>query len=318
MYALTVLVPAAAVDAVVNGLGDAPGSLATTTEDADAGTPAEQAVFDEPGVPGGAPWRRARVQALFADEEQATAAAAGLAARFGDRQVSIESIAGIDDRDWVRSTQAQFGPTEIEPGFWIVPTWSQVPPQSRRTMRLDPGMAFGTGTHPTTRMCLRWLAGRSSQRAAPWRRVLDYGCGSGVLAIAAALFGARCVDAVDIDPAAVDAARANAAANGVALSVGAADSAHGLYDLVMANILATPLTLLAPMLAARLERSADLVLSGILERQVETLCEAYAPWLALGVADREDGWVLLAGTNAPTEFGRNATTVRSVAGVRPE
>ena len=316
MYALTVLVPAAAVDAVVDWLADAPASLATATEDADAGTSAEQPVFDEPGMPGGAPWRQAQVQTLFAGEAQATAAAAGLAARFGERQVSIESIAPVDDRDWVRATQAQFGPTEVEPGFWIVPSWSEVPPQARQTMRLDPGMAFGTGTHPTTRMCLRWVARMASRRPAPWQRVLDYGCGSGVLAIAAALFRARHVDAVDIDPAAVEATRANAAANGVALNValnlgmGVGDGglADGLYDLVLANILATPLTQLAPLLAGRLGSGAELVLSGILERQADSVCEAYAPWLPLGVADRDDGWVLLAGANEPAG---SAATPRS-------
>ena len=313
MYALTVQVPAAAVDAVGDVLAGLPMSLATSTEDADAGTPAEQAVFDEPGGAGceAAPWRRARIQTLFADEGHATAAAAEVAARFSARGVSVESIVPVGDRDWVRTTQAQFGPIEIEPGFWIVPTWSAVPADARRTIRLDPGLAFGTGTHPTTRMCLRWIAHATAQRTQPWSRVLDYGCGSGVLAIAAAVCGARAVDAIDIDPAAVVATRANAGANGVALNAGDAGLADGLYALLLANILATPLTLLAPLLAARLSPGADLVLSGILERQAEAVCAAYRPWLTLGVADRDDGWVLLTGTNGVAASPASARAPRA-------
>lgn len=295
MYALTVMVPASAVGTVGDLLADATGSLAVTTEDGDAGTPDEQPVFDEPGVSADASWRRARIQTLFDGEAAAMAAATEVAARFGEELLRIEAIAPVDDRDWVRTTQAQFGPTEIEPGFWIVPTWSPVPPQAKHTIRLDPGMAFGTGTHPTTRMCLRWIARNAGSRALSWRRVLDYGCGSGVLAIAARLFGAGSADAVDIDVAAVEAARANGEANEVAMSAGSADVAEGRYGLVLANILATPLTLLAPLLAARLDDGADLVLSGILERQTDAVAAAYAPWLTLAVADRDDGWVLLAG-----------------------
>ncbi|HMA08893.1 MAG TPA: 50S ribosomal protein L11 methyltransferase, partial [Ramlibacter sp.] len=158
-----------------------------------------------------------------------------------------------------------------------------------QVIRLDPGLAFGTGTHPTTRMCLRWIA----QHPPRGQRVLDYGCGSGILAIAAARFGATAVDAVDIDPAAVQSAQANAQANGVQLETGLPDLAHGNYQLVLANILATPLKVLAPLLCAHVAAGGWLVLAGILERQADELKAAYAPCARLEVADREDGWILM-------------------------
>jgi ribosomal protein L11 methyltransferase len=199
----------------------------------------------------------------------------------------------VADQDWVHLTQSQFDPVAITESFWIVPSWHAVPPAARRSIRLDPGLAFGTGTHPTTRMCLRWIARHADTLAPSWQRTLDYGCGSGVLAIAAALHGARGVDAVDIDAAAVDATRANAAANGVTLHCGAPDLAKGAYALVLANILATPLRVLAPLLSAHVAAGGHLVLSGILERQADELALAYASWLELSVADREDGWILM-------------------------
>ena len=295
MHSLTVLVAAASVDAVSDLLSDACDALSVSIEDADAGSAAEQPVFDEPGVGDGSRWQRARLTALFSDEAAATAAAAGLAAHLAGAGAQIESIAPVDDRDWVRLSQSQFGPTEIEPGFWIVPTWSPVPPEATRVIRLDPGMAFGTGTHPTTRMCLRWIAQSATQRPRPWPRVLDYGCGSGVLAIAAARFGAIAIDAVDIDPAAIEATRANAIANDVTLHAGAVDSVDGRYALVIANILATPLKLLAPLLCSRLEAGGALVLSGILRTQADELRASYAPWLSLDVAAEQEGWILMTG-----------------------
>jgi ribosomal protein L11 methyltransferase len=144
-------------------------------------------------------------------------------------------------------------------------------------------------------MCLRWTAQHAAALAPHWDRVLDYGCGSGILAIGAARFGARGIDAVDIDPAAVQATRDNAAVNGVNLRAGAPELAAGHYPLVYANILATPLTLLAPLLAAHVAHGGDLVLAGILERQAEALAAAYEPWLTLKVADHEDGWILMTG-----------------------
>jgi ribosomal protein L11 methyltransferase len=296
MHSLTVLVSAASVEAVSELLCDDRGALSVSIEDADAGSAEEQPVFDEPGVAGGEVWRRARIAALFADEAAAVSAAAALAASPAGGEARIEAIGPVDERDWVRLTQAQFGPIEVEPGFWIVPTWSVVPAGARAVIRLDPGMAFGTGTHPTTRMCLRWIAHHAALRSRPWCSVLDYGCGSGVLAIAAARLGAGRVVAVDIDPAAVETTAANASANAVTLEAGPVDSlAEESFELVVANILATPLKLLAPLLSSRLATEGTLVLSGILASQAGELQAAYAPWLALEVADQDDGWILMTG-----------------------
>jgi ribosomal protein L11 methyltransferase len=272
-------------------------ALSVSVEDGDIDTDAEQALFGEPGLP--APhqaWQHSTLRALFADEAGATTAATLLLAQDWAAEVHLQSLHAVPEQDWVRLTQSQFAPVAITPTFWIVPSWHEAPAAARHVIRLDPGLAFGTGTHPTTRMCLRWIAGH----AQPWPRVLDYGCGSGILAIGAALRGAHDIDAVDIDPAAVEATRANALANGVVLNAGAPDRADGAYALVLANILARPLTLLAPLLAAHVAPGGHLVLAGILERQVGELCEAYAPWLVLEVDDREDGWVLMVGHRVAT------------------
>jgi ribosomal protein L11 methyltransferase len=181
---------------------------------------------------------------------------------------------------------------EITPEFWIVPTWHEPPPQARQIIRLDPGLAFGTGTHPTTRMCLRWIARHPPEG----QRVLDYGCGSGILAIGASRFGAAHIDAVDIDPAAVQSTVDNAKANGVQLNAGLPDQAGGQYGTVLANILATPLKVLAPLLCAHVAQGGSLVLAGILERQADELKAAYAPHARLDVSDTEDGWVLMTAT----------------------
>jgi ribosomal protein L11 methyltransferase len=299
MHALTLRVPAPSVDAVCDLLAEELEALSTSIEDADAGSADEEPVFDEPGVAATAAWRNARGVALFVDEAAATAAAAAVGAVECDAPLHVESIAGVAEQDWVRATQAQFGPSEVSSGFWIVPTWCEVPAPARQVIRLDPGRAFGTGTHPTTRMCLRWIAahGRSDGDTV-WPRALDYGCGSGVLAIAARRFGAADVDAVDIDPEAVETTRANAAANGAELRAGAPGSVAGPYSLVVANILAAPLKLLAPVLSALLDAGGTLLLSGVLSRQAQELRAAYVPGVALAVADEEEGWILLVGTAA--------------------
>jgi ribosomal protein L11 methyltransferase len=242
--------------------------------------------------PPSAGWRHSTLKALFADEGKATEAATLLLAQSWSTGLQVKSVQPVPDQDWVRLTQSQFEPVPIAPGFWIVPSWHEPPGDARRIIRLDPGLAFGTGTHPTTRMCLRWIA-RHESEAPVWERVLDYGCGSGILAIGAALHGARHIDAVDIDPAAVESTRLNAAANGVSLSAGMPELARGTYAVVLANILATPLKLLAPLLAGHLASGSHLVLAGILERQADELKAAYAPWCALQVNDAEDGWILM-------------------------
>lgn len=292
MHELVLRVGESLVEPVSDALGDELGALSVSVEDADADSDAEQALFGEPGLPAprGA-WQRSTVRALFADEAVATEAATLLLAQDWAAGVQVGALQAVPDEDWVRVTQAQFAPVPVTPTFWIVPSWHEAPAAAERVIRLDPGLAFGTGTHPTTRMCLRWIAAN----AAAWPRVLDYGCGSGILAIGAALHGAREIDAVDIDPAAVESTRANAQANGVPLQAGLPERAVGRYDLVLANILAQPLKLLAPLLAGHLAEDAPLVLAGILERQTDEIRAAYAPWCPLDVTDREDGWILMTG-----------------------
>ena len=289
MFELSLLCPEDKVEIIGEAL-EALDALSVSVEDADAQTEAEQALFGEPGMP--APeqgWQRSRVLALFATEAATREASRLLQAQDFFAGCMLLGVSPVPDQDWVRLTQSQFAPVEITPQFWIVPTWHQPPVQARQVIRLDPGLAFGTGTHPTTRMCLRWIARHPPLH----RRVLDYGCGSGILAIGAARFGASRIDAVDIDPAAVESTLVNAHANGVQLNAGLPDQAGGQYQLVLANILASPLKVLAPLLCSLVAPGGSLVLAGILERQADELKAAYAPYTRLEVADTEDGWVLM-------------------------
>ena len=293
---LLVLAPADQVDWLSEAL-QVLEALSVSVEDADAQTDAEQALFGEPGMP--APrsaWRRSRVLALFDGPAAANEAARLLALQDDFEGCTCVSVSAVPEQDWVRLTQSQFAPVAITDSFWIVPTWHEPPAQAQQVIRLDPGLAFGTGTHPTTRMCLRWLAGGLAQQAgkAPeLGRVLDYGCGSGILAIGAGLWGAASIDAVDIDEAAVQATLANAQANAVVLRAGLPALAQGTYQTVLANILATPLKVLAPLLCAHVSAGGSLVLAGILERQCEELQAAYAPYCRLEVADAQEGWILM-------------------------
>ena len=299
MFELSLMCPEDRVEEVSDAL-DALDALSVSVEDADAQTDAEQALFGEPGMPPPKDgWQRSRVVALFASETAAREAEQLLAVQDFFAGCVVLGLSRVPEQDWVRLTQSQFAPVDITPDFWIVPTWHELPPQARRSIRLDPGLAFGTGTHPTTRMCLRWIARHgtaSAQAENPLGRVLDYGCGSGILAIGAAKFGAIDIDAVDIDPAAVESTVLNAQANGVQLHAGLPDKAQGLYDTVLANILATPLKVLAPLLCSYVGEGGHLVLAGILERQAQELQEAYAPWIRLDVSDAEDGWILMTAT----------------------
>jgi ribosomal protein L11 methyltransferase len=289
MFELNLLCPEARVDVLSEAL-EALDALSVSVEDADAETEHEQALFGEPGMPPPKDgWQRSKMVALFAQENAAKEAAVLLAAQDFFESCQILSISAVPDQDWVRLTQSQFAPVEITPEFWIVPTWHEPPAQAREVIRLDPGLAFGTGTHPTTRMCLRWIATHAVQG----QRVLDYGCGSGILAIGAAKFGASHIDAVDIDEAAVTSTELNAQANEVQLHAGLPELAQGTYNTVLANILATPLKVLAPLLCSHVEAGGHLVLAGILARQEEELIQAYAPYLSLKVTDREDGWILM-------------------------
>lgn len=194
----------------------------------------------------------------------------------------------LDDQDWVRASQAQFAPVAIGKRLWVGATWHE-PPPGRIAVRIDPGLAFGTGTHPSTRLILNFL----EKNLKGGERVLDYGCGSGILAIAAARLGAAQVDAVDLDPQAVETTAANARANGVRLNATLPDAlGAAAYDIVLSNILAQPLIVLAPLLA---ERGKRLALSGILETQAAEVAAAYEPWFGMEIADTEGGWALLTG-----------------------
>jgi ribosomal protein L11 methyltransferase len=296
MYEIRLMCPEDRVETLSEAL-EALDALSLSVEDADAQTDAEQALFGEPGMPPPADgWQRSRLVALFGTEQAARDAGELLQAQDFFAGCQWLGIDAVPEQDWVRLTQSQFTPVEITPAFWIVPTWHEPPAQAQQVIRLDPGLAFGTGTHPTTRMCLRWIARHAA--GAGWGRVLDYGCGSGILAIAAAKHGATEVEAVDIDEAAVTSTLDNAAANGVRLQAGLPDLAQGDYAVVLANILATPLKMLAPLLCAHVAPGGSLVLAGILERQAEELQAVYAPLLPLQVADREDGWVLMTATRA--------------------
>ena len=289
MFELRLLCPEDRVEAVSEAL-EALDALSVSVEDADAQTPAEQALFGEPGMPPPKEgWQRSLVLALFAKEAQASETAQLLAPQDFFQDCKVLGVLPVPDQDWVRLTQSQFEPVEITPSFWIVPSWHEPPAAAQQVIRLDPGLAFGTGTHPTTRMCLRWIARHAPQG----QRVLDYGCGSGILAIGAAKFGAAQVDAVDIDEAAVRSTEDNARANGVQLVAGLPDRASGKYQTVLANILATPLKVLAPLLTGHVAPGGSLVLAGILARQADELKAAYAPYCALQVSDEEDGWILM-------------------------
>ena len=287
-------VDAAAADAWSDALLDA-GALSVDIADKAAGTTAETALYGEPGVAPGAGWALARLTALFPAAADALIALAKAGDQLGLSPPPHE-IHAVPEQDWVRSAQAQFVPLHIHDRLWIVPSWREPPDPAAINITLDPGRAFGTGSHPTTRLCLEWLA-RELPRDAT---VLDYGCGSGILAIAAAKLGARAVTGVDVDVEAVDAARANAAANRVAATFMHADALDGggarTFDVVVANILANPLRLLAPALSARTRAGGWIVLSGVLAGQAADVVAAYAPWFIIDVwKSGEDGWVALAG-----------------------
>ena len=290
MFELLLVCPQADVDAVSDTL-EALDALSVSVEDADAGSDQENALFGEPGMPPPAQaWEQSRVTALFSNLASAEAARRAVQQLHGT-EFSHTAIQAVPEQDWVRLTQSQFDPVEITPEFWVVPSWHTAPEQARTVLRLDPGLAFGTGTHPTTGMCLRWIAQHPGQAS-----VLDYGCGSGILAIGAALCGGGKVVAVDIDPAAVLASQTNAVANGVHIASGTPELAVGMYNLVVANILATPLKVLAPLLCKHVAPGGRLLLAGILERQCEELTQAYAPYCALEVLDSREGWILMSAT----------------------
>ena len=284
-------VSAERVDALSDALLEA-GAIAVDIADARAGTPAERAMFGEPGNPGAHEWELATVKALFAEHADLAASIAAAMQTAGLDSTRAYPIERIADQDWVRATQSQFPPVRVSPRLWIVPTWHAPPDPGAINLVIDPGLAFGTGTHPTTRLCLQWL--EATLRGG--ERVLDYGCGSGILAIAAMKLGAGCASGVDIDPAAVLAARHNAMQNEVMVAFLAADrSAPQPADIVLANILANPLVVLAPLLAQATRPGGRIALSGVLEHQAGEVQSAYRAWFDMHPVQRDDGWVLLTG-----------------------
>ena len=277
-------------DALCDAL-ESEGAICTEVVDADAGSGDEEAVFAEPGADVHL-WPRSRVRALFADGADATGAVDRALSACAVAPLVDAAIDRLEDADWVTLTQRQFAPIRAGERLWIVPTWHVAPEPGAVNIVLDPGAAFGTGSHPTTRLCLAWL--ERNVRAGD--SVLDYGCGSGILAIAALKLGAGRAIATDIDPLALEAARYNSQRNAVTLEVTDAQSAiPGAVRLTVANILANPLRMLAPILASHTQHGGMIALSGILEEQAAEVIRAYAEWATLEIAARESGWVLLAG-----------------------
>jgi len=262
-------------------------------EDADADTPEEQPLFGEPGhEPTRLAWNRSRVVALLAEDADPALLAAAAANEINLSPLPAYTVREVEEQDWVRVTQSQFEPIHIGEHIWVVPSWHDAPEPDAVVLELDPGLAFGTGSHPTTHLCLAWLEAELPAGAT----LLDYGCGSGILAIAARKLGAGPTQAVDIDAQAVQSTVFNAEVNKVELQAMLPDGlADGTFEVVVANILSNPLKVLAPMLAGRVAAGGHLVLSGVLERQAEEVAAAYAPWLAMSVWRARDGWVCLHG-----------------------
>ncbi|AYH45304.1 50S ribosomal protein L11 methyltransferase [Azoarcus sp. DN11] len=278
----------------------ATGALSISIEDADAGTDAEKPQFGEPGHHPVGLWDHSRVIALFDADADLAVALARAAADAGFDAVPPFTLEEVAEQNWVQLTQSQFDPIRITDRMWIVPSWHTAPDPSAINIELDPGMAFGTGSHPTTRLCLEWLC----TTVTPGATVLDYGCGSGILGIAAARLDAADVLGIDIDDKALEAARDNAERNGVTLRLQHSRKALDTqFDVVVANILTNPLCVLAPLLAARVAPGGRIALSGVLEAQTDQVIAAYAPFIALHVGATHEGWARLEGSRPASGAG---------------
>jgi ribosomal protein L11 methyltransferase len=290
--AVTLVIDAPAAEKLADALLEA-GAVSVDVADADAGTPHERPLFDEPCGPQANLWNRARVTALFpAGFPVAQTVPEALRNCGVDANLPYET-APVAEQDWVRATQDQFGPLQASPRLWVVPSWSKPPCESAINLTIDPGLAFGTGSHATTRLCLEWL----DANIRGGEQVLDYGCGSGILTIAAMKLGAGRACGVDIDAAALVAAANNAMQNRVTVDFAPVERRlDGPFDIVIANILANPLHLLAPVIAALVKKAGRAVLSGVLEDQAEALRIAYSHWFDMETIARAEGWVLLSGT----------------------
>lgn len=281
-------------DAVAERLADAlmeHGALSAAIEDAYAGTENEQAIFGEPGMPTEQIWQQSKVIALFGENDDAAAMIQTASQECGLKDLAYTSEI-LADQDWVRLTQAQFDPIQISERLWITPSWHEAPNGNAVNLQLDPGLAFGTGSHPTTRLCLKWL----DTQLKGGENVLDYGCGSGILTIAALKLGAGSAVGVDIDEQAIRASKDNAAQNNVDAQFYLPDGLpQGQFDIVVANILANPLRMLGEMLAARTKQGGRIVLSGLLDEQVEELSGIYRQWFDIEPAEIDEGWARLSG-----------------------
>jgi ribosomal protein L11 methyltransferase len=298
-------------DSLSDALMDA-GALSVSVEDADFGTDAEQPLFGEPGMEPEQPaWEHSRVVALTptdANHAAIVAAAVKGSSLRGDPNPVSFTLRAVAEQDWVRLTQSQFDPIHIGKNIWVVPSWHEAPDPDALILELDPGLAFGTGSHPTTRLCMEWLEAHAPAALS----VLDYGCGSGILAMVAKKLGASDVIGVDIDPQAIESAQYNSERNHCQIDYylpeqfgHAAD--RSLFDIVVANILSSPLKLMAPMLAGRVAPGGALVLSGILAQQAEEVAAAYSPFIKITVWAERDGWVALSGrlANASADLTTN-------------
>jgi len=278
------------VEAVSAALLEA-GAASVDLADADAGSVAERPAFAEPGSGAPLTWRRNLVTALVAEGTDAAALVVAACARAGIVPPPYRAR-HVAEQDWVRASRDQFMPIRISQRLWIVPSWHEAPDPGAINLLLDPGLAFGTGSHPTTRLCLNWL----ERVVRGGETVLDYGCGSGILAIAAMKLGAARADGVDIDEQALLAARANALHNRTQVTFhGAADAIQQPAQIVVANILAHPLIVLAPLIARLTARGGRLALAGLLEGQADAVRAAYEPWFEFDASGQDEGWTLLSG-----------------------
>ncbi|RQS24919.1 50S ribosomal protein L11 methyltransferase [Burkholderia sp. Bp8992] len=270
------------------------GALSVSVEDADADTPDEQPLFGEPGlVPDRTAWQHSRVVALLSADHEPAVLLAAAANEIGIADTPTFVVREVEEQDWVRLTQSQFEPIPIGERIWVVPSWHDAPDPDALVLELDPGLAFGTGSHPTTRLCMEWL----EQSVKPGQSVLDYGCGSGILAILAKKCGANPVIGIDIDPQAVESARQNSERNRAEVTYGLPDACpDGEFDIVVANILSNPLKLMASMLASKVKPGGRIALSGVLARQADEVAAVYARYVDISVWREHEGWVCLAGT----------------------
>ncbi|MEC5398131.1 50S ribosomal protein L11 methyltransferase [Uliginosibacterium sp. H1] len=292
-FSVTLQASAQSAEALSEALMDA-GALSVSIEDADAGTERERPQFGEPGmVADPSLWDHSHVIALFDADADIAGTLAVAATAAGLDAVPPFAIEEVAEQNWVQLTQSQFDPIQITDRLWIVPSWHESPDPDALNIEMDPGMAFGTGSHPTTRLCLQWL----TTTVTPGCSVLDYGCGSGILAIAAVKLGADTVLGVDIDPQAVESSRHNADRNNVRADWRLSTEAiPARYDRVVANILTNPLCVLAPVIAGRVAPGGQLALSGVLAEQAQRVIDAYAPYIALRVGDEHEGWIRLEGS----------------------